>query len=202
MPGPEVTEPSTARPRRRARRPGRPSTSAGTRFISPTKSATNGVARVGVELLRRVQLLQPALAHDPDPVGHGEGLLLVVGDEERGGADLELDATDLVAQLGAHLGVERRQRLVEQQHRRLDGQRPGQRDPLLLAAGELGGVVVGLVREPDELEHLPRPGGPLGPVDLAQPQAELDVGLRGQVGEQRVGLEDHAHVALVGRDRW
>ena len=37
----------------------------------------------------------------------------------------------------ADLGVQRGQRLVEQQHRRPDRQRPRQRHPLLLAAGEL-----------------------------------------------------------------
>jgi hypothetical protein len=41
-------------------------------------------------------------------------------------------ATDLVAQRRANPGVECRERLVEQQHRRRDGQRAGQRHPLLL----------------------------------------------------------------------
>ena len=42
---------------------------------------------------------------------------------------------DLVAQLLADLGVERRERLVEQQHPRRDGERPGEGDALLLTAG-------------------------------------------------------------------
>ena len=41
------------------------------------------------------------------------------------------------AQLLAHLGVERAERLVEQQHARLDRQRAGERHALALAAGEL-----------------------------------------------------------------
>ncbi len=100
--------------------------------------------RGAVELGRRGQLLEPAHRHHPDPVGDREGLLLVVGDEQRGRADLELDAADLVAQLGAHLGVEGRERLVEQQHLGLDRQGAGQRHALLLAAGELVGVLVGV----------------------------------------------------------
>ena len=47
----------------------------------------------------------------------------------------------MLAQLALHLGaglhVERRERLVEQQRRRLAGQRAGERDALRLAAGEL-----------------------------------------------------------------
>src|SRR5450756_2424947 len=42
------------------------------------------------------------------------------------------------------LGVQRGQGLVEQQHLGLDGQRPRQGHPLLLAAGHLVGVSLGL----------------------------------------------------------
>jgi hypothetical protein len=38
-----------------------------------------------------------------------------VRDEDRRDPELELDAADLVAQLGTHLGVEGRERLVEEQ---------------------------------------------------------------------------------------
>ena len=57
-------------------------------------------------------------------------------------------------QVGAHLGVERAERLVEQQHLRVDGERPGQRHPLPLAAGELRRVAVLEPVEPDDLEQL------------------------------------------------
>ena len=77
-----------------------------------------------------------------------------MGDEQRRRSDLELNAADLLAQLGAHLGVERGQRLVEQEHARFDRECPGERDALLLAAGQLAGIAVGMCREPDELEHL------------------------------------------------
>ena len=48
-----------------------------------------------------------------------------------------VDLAQPAAQLAAHLRVERAERLVEQQHLRLDRQRAGQRDALALAAGEL-----------------------------------------------------------------
>ena len=53
--------------------------------------------------------------------------------------DLVVQAAQPLAQLGAHLGVERAERLVEQQHARLDGERARERHPLALAAGELVG---------------------------------------------------------------
>ena len=101
-----------------------------------------------VELGRRRDLLEPAGGHDPDPVAQRQRLLLVVGDEQRRGADRDLDAADLLAQLPAHLGVERRERLVEQQHLGLDREGPGQRDPLLLAAGQLVRIAAALRRRP------------------------------------------------------
>ena len=42
--------------------------------------------------------------------------------------------------------VDRAERLVHQHHRRVRGQRPGDADPLLLAAGELGRVALGRAR--------------------------------------------------------
>ena len=62
-----------------------------------------------------------------------------MGDEQGGGAELLLERADLLAQLEPDLGVQGGQRLVEQQHPGLDGERPGQRDALLLAAGQLVG---------------------------------------------------------------
>ncbi len=60
---------------------------------------------------------------------------------------------DFLAQRHADLGVERRERFVEQQHLRLDGERAGKRDALLLAAGHLVGEAVGEMIELDQAEH-------------------------------------------------
>ena len=77
------------------------------------------------------------VVHDRDAVGDLHRLLLVVGDEHGRDVDLVVQAPQPRAQLGAHLGVERAERLVEQQHARLDRQRAGERHALALAAGEL-----------------------------------------------------------------
>ena len=49
-------------------------------------------------------------------------------------------------------------RLVGEQQRRRGDQRPGHRDPLLLAAGELVRLVVGPVGQPDQRPARPAPG--------------------------------------------
>jgi hypothetical protein len=85
---------------------------------------------------------------------------LVVGDEECRGAQSELKAADDVAHLCAHLGIERAERFIKQQHGGLEHQRTGQGDALLLSAGELVGVSAGEVADLDEFEHLGHLSGP------------------------------------------
>ena len=91
------------------------------------------------------------------PVGELQRLLLVVGDEDGGVAGLVVDLAQPAAQILAHLGVERAERLVEQQHARLDRQRAGKRDALPLAAGELGGIALVQARQLDEVEQVHDP---------------------------------------------
>ena len=57
------------------------------------------------------------------------------------------------AQVLADLGVERAERLVEQEHARLDGERAGEGDALLLSAGELRGIARSEVAEPHDVEQ-------------------------------------------------
>ena len=66
-------------------------------------------------------------------------------------ASADHDVEDLVD----HLGVEGRRRLVEEHDLRVHGQRPGDGHPLLLAAGQLGRVLVGLGADADPVEQLP-----------------------------------------------
>ena len=77
------------------------------------------------------------------------------------------------------------------------GQRPGQRDPLALAAGEGGGQPVAVPRQADQLEQLGHPGRGVG--GPAQPQRVPHVAGHGQVAEQLAVLEQQREAALVGR---
>jgi hypothetical protein len=76
---------------------------------------------------------RPAVEHR-HPVGHAERLVLVVGDEHEGDAHPPLERLQLALHLLAELEVERAQRLVEQQHLRLEHEGAGQRHPLPLPA--------------------------------------------------------------------
>ena len=70
---------------------------------------------------------------------------------------------------------------VGEEHRGFGHQRPGDRDPLLLAAGELAGAMLDAIAEPDALERGERPGAPLVGIDAAVDERQLDVAPRVQV---------------------
>ena len=96
------------------------------------------VGRVAEQLGRRAELGQPAaLGHHRDLVAHLHGLVDVVGDQDDGLAEVALQPQELVLEPCPDDRVDGRERLVHQQHRRVGGQRAGDADALLLAAGEL-----------------------------------------------------------------
>ena len=93
-----------------------------------------------------------ALVHEHDLVADLAGEADLVGDDDHRhplGGELAHHVEDLLDQLG----VERAGDLVEQHHVRVHRQRAGDRDPLLLAAGEAVGVLVELVGEADPVEQ-------------------------------------------------
>ena len=81
-------------------------------------------------------MLDPAFVHHRDAVAHDQGLVLIVGDEDRRDAEFAQQVAQLDLHRLAQLAVERAERLVEQQQRRLDDDRARDRDALLLPAGK------------------------------------------------------------------
>ena len=100
--------------------------------------------------------LDPAgpAGHDDDPVGEHDGLGDRVGHEHHRGLALLGQLQQEVAHLGAGDLVERGEGLVHEQHRRVEGERPDERHPLLHAAGQLVGVASG-----GSLRGRPAPAG-------------------------------------------
>ena len=152
-----------------------------------------------VDGARLAQLLDLAVAHDDEAVGHAERLLLVVGDVDERRPERRVQLAQLDLHVLAQLAVERPERLVEQQHARAVHERARERDALLHAARELGRAVVGHVREAHQLEHLGDTAAALVAADALAPQPVADVALDVHVREQGVALEDRVDVAPVGR---
>ena len=127
-----------------------------------------------------------------------------MGDEDRRDLRLLLNAADFLTHLDAQARVQVGERLVEQQHLRLLDQRAGDRDALLLSAGELARLAPEVFLDLNELGRalhlladllagiaLPRRGIP----DVRQ--REGDIVRHGHVRIQRVILEDEPDVALL-----
>lgn len=88
---------------------------------------------------------------------------------------------------------------VQQQQTGGEGERPGQRHPLLLAAGDLARVFVGLgseIHQPQPVVHPLLDEIPRQPLIF---KAEGDVLGHRQVGEESIGLKHDAKIALLGR---
>ena len=111
----------------------------------------------------------------------------IVGDEDEGRPALAPEPHEGVEDRGARGAVEVPRRLVGEEERGARPERPGERDPLLLAARQLRGVVVAPLAEPDGGEELRRPRAGSGVT--GQLEREEDVLPRGQVREELVRLE-------------
>ena len=89
--------------------------------------------------------------------------------------------------------VEVRGRLVGEEQRRVERERPRDRDPLLLTARQVAGTVVHAVAETDLLEQLGRARAPLRPrAPSPRAQRDLDVLERGEARHQVERLEHDA----------
>ena len=103
----------------------------------------------------RRRLADQAVAHPDDPIA-GLADLAVVGHQDERLAVLAIEPSEQREDLGRSLRVEVAGRLVGQDQPGLVDERPGDRDPLLLAARQLGRSVAVPVGEPDEVERLAR----------------------------------------------
>ena len=75
----------------------------------------------------------------------------------------------------AGLGIQLAGGLVGEQHLRAARQRPGDRDPLLLAAGQLARPLPGVLVQADEVQHEPDPLLPFPRGQAGDPQRHADV---------------------------
>ena len=120
------------------------------------KSATNMRARTVVDLLRRTDLLDTALVHDGDAVGHRHRLELVVGDVDSGRVDAVVQLAQLAAHQLAKLGIERAQRLVHQERLGPPHDGAAERHALPVAAGETADAAVQQMIDPQQPAPSPR----------------------------------------------
>ncbi len=135
--------------------------------------------------------------HHGDAVGEQDGLGDVVGHEHHGLTGALPDRQEHCVHAAAGQRVERAERLVHQQHFRLDRQRPGDLQPLAHSAGQLRRKLAAVTIEVDHAQILVDGVVPGAPGDLPHAQAEAHVLLDREPGKQgraRV-LEEHHPLA-------
>ncbi|OWK19607.1 hypothetical protein AJ88_40755 [Mesorhizobium amorphae CCBAU 01583] len=124
-----------------------------------------------------------------------------MGDHDHGDVLLAPDARQFLLHADLGHGVERAQRLVEQQDLGLHGERPRNADALRHAAGKLARPGIGEFGEADERDVETRPLLGLLPGHAAHFEAEGDVAEHGQPGQQARLLEDHGALGTDAVDR-
>src|SRR5580698_6546216 len=117
-----------------------------------------GVPRPEQHLAHRADLYDPAQVHHGHPVSDVPGHAEVVADDERRQRQLIAQAQDQLEDLTADRGIQRGHRLVRYYHGRIQSQRAGDHDSLLLAAGQLVRIAA------DELLRRAQPGSGQGAV--------------------------------------
>jgi hypothetical protein len=131
-----------------------------------------------------------------------------VRDHEDGHAGLLPESQQEIVHVAADAGIERAERLVEEEHARLLQERLRDRKPLLHATGELRRVFFARGPEADVFQrrlHFVAELLPLRAEDATENARALDLQRQdevladGQVREDRVALEDDA---AVGRRPW
>ena len=150
-------------------------------------------------------------------VGENQRLGLVVRNVDERRAEIGLQLLQLDLHVLAELQIERAERLVEQQQRRLEDEAPRDRDALLLAARELVDALRLRAGKSDALQHRVDTARDLRARDTAPREAVADVVADRHHREQREVLEHHVdgppvrrhaahrgaadpHVTLVGRE--
>ena len=167
-------------------------------MASPKNPGSLGVTRVEIKLPRRPRLSNTAITNDRDLIGISHRLDLIVRHQDAGYAfDLQGLAHHLANTL-PQPWIKGGERFVQQHEPGPTGQRPGQRDPLLLSARKL-------VRPPlrhgavelHGIQHGLDTRLAIGPTL----QAKGDVGGHVEVGKKSTVLCDDAHASQMRRKR-
>src|SRR5581483_6200274 len=139
-----------------------------------------------------------AALEDDEPVRERDRLDRIVRHEEPHARLPRQVRAEIAAQAPARLRVQGRERLVEEEERRPERERAGERHALRLAARQLARLPLGERGDPEALEPLARGAIGRGPRDAARAEAERDVRHRAQVREEEQVLECDRDRALLG----
>jgi hypothetical protein len=165
---------------------------------APEEAGDEKIHGFAVDLERGVHLLDEAVFHHDDARAHGHGLDLVVSDVDHGGLEALVELGDLGAHLDAHFGVEVGEGFVEEEDLRLAHDGAAHGHTLALAAGKGLGFAFEILFDAENGRSFHHTLVDFGFGVFAQLQAEGHVVVNRHVGIERVVLEDHRDVTILG----
>ena len=165
------------------------------RGVLSQEVANQIIGRVLQHLFRRGHLDHLSAFHEDDDVRQFQCLAHVVADKDNGLAQLLLDVLHLVLKRLPGHGVQGGEGLIHQHDGGRGCQSPQHADALLLAAGELGRVFIGLGLHAHHFQKILDDVRLLLLIVLQKPGHHADVLGHGHVGEQTDLLDDVADVA-------
>ena len=133
------------------------------------------------------------IGHHHDPVGEKNGLVHVMGNHHDRVAELLVQGHDRILQMRPCEGIERTERLVEQENLRLHRKRAGNADALFHAAGDFRRPLVLGMRHLNETKVVHRPLMPFGAGFCARKHlvdCQPDIVVDREPGQQAVVLEN------------
>ena len=148
--------------------------------------------------LRRANLLNEAILHNDNPVAQSHSLGLVVGNVNEGGVDALTQLNQLGTHLVTQLCVQVTQRLVHQHNLGVTNDGTTNGNTLTLTTGQSLGLtaqVLGDVQNLGGFLHL-AVDFVLG--SMAKLQSKSHVIINSHVGVQRIVLEDHGDITVLG----
>ncbi len=107
-----------------------------------------------IDLERGADLFDLAVIQDENSVGKFEGLLLIMGDEERGDLHFAEERANFASKVEAGDGIERAEGFVEEERPGFEGQGARQGHALSLPAGELRRIFCSMFAQADQTEHV------------------------------------------------
>ena len=141
-----------------------------------------------------------SLVQHRNTIGHGHRLLLIVGHDQKGQAEIHLQIHQLELGFFTQFFIQRTQRLIQQQHFRALGNRARQSHTLALTTGKLMRLALGEFFQLHQLQHIIHTIGHFRLGHAILLQAESNILLNGHMRKQSIGLEHHIHRTLIGRN--
>jgi len=158
------------------------------------------IARLLIQILRRVNLLNKAILHNHDSIAHGHSFGLVVSYIDKGGTQSLMQLGDLSSHLGTQLSIQVGKRFVQKEYLRITNDSTAQGDTLSLTTGQSLRLTIQQVRDIQDSGSLFHAALDFILRSLAELQTERHVIIHGHMRIQSVVLEHHCDITVLRSD--